>query len=314
MQPFQFTLSNNGTVAGIHSIPPPSGSRVSHRPLIVALHGGCYDKQYFDAAPDYSASLASEAFGIPFVSIDRPSYGGTSSILPIPEGTDFFQETGVWYHRYIFPKLWSELGVPNQCSCIVVLAHSLGVMGGIIAAALHAQDNAPLYPLGGLIANGMGNTQSEFMLSTPPQFLSVGPDHVLFPPESKDTVMFKPGTVTREILGHTERLNAVSPLAEVAHFAAQWLPTWKEKWAAQVSAPVMFCLVDDDPFFLVTEEEIDVCVRAFKNSSRVDGSFVKGAPHCMELSHWSRGWYARCFGFAMECAASLACLNRNTKA
>ena len=315
MQPFQFTLSNNGTVAGIHSIPPPSRSQINHRPLIVALHGGCYDKQYFDSAPKYSASLASEAFGVPFVSIDRPSYGGTSSILPIPEGTDFYKETGVWLHRYIFPKLWSEIGVPNQCSCIVILAHSLGVMGCIVAAALHAQDNAPLYPLGGLIANGMGNTQSESMRSgPPPKYLSVGPDHVLFTPEIKDTVMFKPGTVSAEALEHTERLNAVSPLAEVALFPTLWLPTWKEKWAAQVSAPVMFCLVDDDPFFAVTQEELDVCVRAFKNSARVDRSLIRGAPHCMELSHWSQGWYARCFGFAMECAASFACSNRNIKA
>lgn len=51
-------------------------------------------------------------------------------------------------------------------------------------------------------------------------------------------------------------------------------------------APVMFSLVEDDRFFLADEQEIDTCVRAFKNSSRVNRSLIRGAPHCMELSYW----------------------------
>jgi hypothetical protein len=309
MQPFRFTLSNNGTVAGVHSIPSSSASPVDYRPLIVGLHGGCYDHQYFDATHKFSASLASIAFGVPFVSIDRPSYGGTSSILPIPKGSDFPQETGLWLHRYILPKLWSEIGLPNQCNCIVLLCHSLGVMGGVVAAALYAQDETPLYPLGGLIASGMGDKQSLFMKSTAPSFITVDADHAMFPLDAKDAIMFKPGTVASEVLEHSERLNAVSPLPETNQFAAVWLPTWKERWAVYVSTPVMFSLVEDDPFFVATEKEIETCVRAFKNSVRVDGSLVRGAPHCVELSHWSQGWYARCFGFAMECSASFASAN-----
>ncbi|RYP53598.1 hypothetical protein DL768_001462 [Monosporascus sp. mg162] len=305
MQPFRCTLSNNGTVTGVHSIPPPSSSPVDYRPLIVGLHGGCYDSQYFDATPKYSASLASVAFGVPFVSIDRPSYGGTTSILPIPEGSDFPQETGVWLHHYILPKLWSDFGAPNQCNCVVLLCHSLGVMGGIVAAALHAHDEKPLYPLGGLIASGMGDKQPSSMSSNPPSFEIADSGYTTFPLEAKDAVMFKPGTVAAEVLEQSERLNSPAPRAETTLFPAVWLSVWKEKWAAHVSAPVMFCLVDDDPFFVVNEEELGSCVRAFKNSVRVDGSLVRGAPHCMELSYWSQGWYARCFGFAMECSASM---------
>lgn len=157
MQSFKFPLSNNGTVTGVQSIPPESVRSSEYYPLIVGLHGGTYDSQYFDATPKVSASLASVAFGVPFIAIDRPSYDGTSSILPIPEDSSFHHETGCWMHRYILPKLWSEVGVPNRCSCIVLLCHSLGVMGGTVAAALHAQDETPLYPLGGLIASGFGN-------------------------------------------------------------------------------------------------------------------------------------------------------------
>ncbi|KAM0548862.1 hypothetical protein ACHAPJ_009718 [Fusarium lateritium] len=305
MQPFKLTLSNDGTVTGLHSIPSHLEPSTSHRPLIIGLHGGCYDSKYFDATPNYSASKYSESFGVPFVSIDRPSYGGTSSVLPVPEGSDFHRETGVWLHSYIIPKLWTEFGEPNQCNCVVLLCHSLGVMGGVIVAALHAQDDAPLYPLGGLIASGMGHTQSISMKSSPAKPQQEG--YLEFAPDVKDAVMFKPSTVAAEVLDQTERLNAPAPLAETTTFPSVWLPIWKEKWAAQVTSPVMFSLVDDDPFFVSDQEELNGCLKAFKKSVRVDGSWMRGAPHCVELSYWSQGWYARCFGFALECATSIGC-------
>lgn len=307
MQSFRYTFGDNGTVTGALFVPPSPASPLTYRPLIIGMHGGCYDHQYFDATPKYSASVASAAFGVPFVSIDRPSYGGTSSVLPIPQGTDFFEQSAILLHQKILPELWRKIGVPNHCNCVVLLCHSLGVMPGIITAALHAQDEKPLYPLGGLIASGMGDKQSSVMTSgDPPSFIPVDENFALFPLEAKDKVMFKPATFDPEILGHSERLNTASPVTEVTQFAAAWLPVWKEKWAAHVSVPVMFSLVDDDPFFVSTEDEIETCVKAFARSVRVDGSLLRGAPHCVELSHWSQGWYARCFGFAMECAATFS--------
>lgn len=306
MQSFNLKLSNDAVVAGIHSIPPPSTSPVDRRPLIVALHGGTYDCQYFDATPVHTAFISSTAFGVPFISIDRPCYGRTSSFLPVPEGSDFNRETGSSLHNYILPALWTEFGITNGCHCIVLLCHSFGVMGGIVAAAMHGQDEKPPYPLGGVIASGLGDKQSPFMKTAPQLHDSVGPDHVLMSLEAKDRVMFRPGTVSQEVLNCSEHLNAIFPSAELRDFVQVWFNTWKNDWAANVVAPVMFSLVDDDPFFVTTEEELKSCLVAFEKSVRVDGSLVKGAPHCMELSYWSQGWYARCFGFAMECAASFA--------
>nr|XP_036580500.1 uncharacterized protein CTRU02_09730 [Colletotrichum truncatum]KAF6788412.1 hypothetical protein CTRU02_09730 [Colletotrichum truncatum] len=305
MQPFKLALSNNGSVTGLHSIPPKSTLSASPRPLIVGLHGGGYDSQYFDATEEHSAAVMSVSLNVPFISIDRPSYDGTSSILPVPEGSDFNQETGIWLHRYILPKLWSEYVIPNDCNSIVLLCHSLGVMGGVVAASLHAQDEQAAYPLGGLIASGMGQTQSLFMKDTPPSFESVDQNYARLPPSAKDSVMFKPNTVAPEVLAQTERLDAPMPIAEAAFFPQVWLPNWKQKWAAHVVVPVMFTLVDNDPFFEVNEAELEGCARAFNSSIRVDTSIAKGAPHCMELSYLSHGWYARSFGFALECAAEL---------
>lgn len=307
MPSLRYTLSNNGVVTGAYSVPTASASTLpDQRPLVVGLHGGGYDHQYFEATPKYSAAKTANGLGVPFVAIDRPCYGGTTSIFPPPENTTFPHETGTWLHRYILPKLWTEIGLPNRCTCIVLLCHSLGVMGGIVAASLHAQDPAPAYPLGGIIASGLGDKQSTFMTTTQPENVADRDNYSLAPVALKDKLMFKPGTVESEVLEQSERLNAPSPPSETALFAKTWLPSWKEKYAAHVRVPVMFCLVEDDVFFMANEEELTVCVQAFKRSLRVDGSLINGAPHCIELSKWSQGWYARCFGFALECATTLA--------
>ncbi|GFF58955.1 hypothetical protein IFM46972_11252 [Aspergillus udagawae] len=115
----------------------------------------------------------------------------------------------------------------------------------------------------------MGNTQSSFMKSTPPAFINIDTDHVLFPPDKKDAIMFKPETTVPKILELCDHLNAVSPLPEIVQFPAVWLPVWKEKWAAQVSVPVMFTLVEDDPFFIANKDELEICVQAFKNSFKL---------------------------------------------
>lgn len=305
MKPFALQLSNGANLSGIHSIPPQSeGSAKSKKfPLLVGLHGGTYDCHYFDADPAHSASVSSVAFGVPFVSIHRPDYGGTSSLQPIAKGS---KETGSWLHSYILPALWSEFGEPNGCNCIVLLCHSLGVMGGIIAGALHGQDDNPSYPLGGVIVSGLGEKLLPGMEENPFQEPNVSDDKVLFPVDVKDSLMFRPGTVHPGILEQSDRLNSPSPILEIDSLRSWWLPIWRDEWASKVTAPVMFGLSEQDCFFVGTEEHARDCASAFGRSVRVDSSFIKGAPHCLELSYWSQGWYARCFGFALECSVSFS--------
>ncbi|KAJ8128524.1 hypothetical protein O1611_g5110 [Lasiodiplodia mahajangana] len=310
MEPFKLSLSNGGTVAGILSLPPRSTSPLEYRPLVVGLHGSTYDCHYFNADPKHTASISSTGFGIPFISIDRPCYGGTSSFLPIPEGSSFPQETGSWLHHYILPALWSKFGVPNGCNCIVLLCHSLGAISGIVTAAMHAQDEKPQYPLGGIIISGIGDEQHPYMKENPISEPNNPPHHHRIPIPHKDAMMFQPETFHPDILQHSERLDSPAPFAEFEGLTNHWLPSWADQWASHVKAPVMFALAERDCFFVVTEECVRRCASAFVNSVRVDSSLVKNAPHCLELSYWSQGWYARCFGFAVECSASFALSNR----
>lgn len=306
MQPFELPLVDQGIVTGIHNIPPCGSSHPRFRPLVVALHGATFDCRYFDANSSSPASTVSSALGFPFISIDRPGYGKTPSFRSIPEGSNFPKETGLWLHRHSLPSLWSTYGTTNQCTCIVLLCHSLGAMGGIVAAALHGQDNDSSYPLGGLIVSGLGHRLLSSMQEDPFHEPNFSLDRVLFPLGAKNNLMFRPGTVTPEVLELAAQLNVPAPFAELESLRRSWLPCWRNEWAHYVKVPVMLGIAENDCFFEGTEQHVKDCLTAFRSSPRTDGSLLRKAPHCLELSYWSHGWYAHCFGFAVECSATFA--------
>ncbi|RMZ08813.1 hypothetical protein D0862_03814 [Hortaea werneckii] len=320
MEPLNLVLSGGTTVTGIHNTPTSSQiTSPRSRPLIVAFHGGSYECHYFDADAQHTAKIPSDTYGIPFISLDRPDYGGTSSVLPVPEGSSFPIEEGKRMHEHIFPALWTQKGIPNGCSCLIIVCHSLGSMAGIVAAALCSEEENPSYPLGGLIFSGLADKHQSGIDSPFPE-PNVGPYHFRYPVQGKDSMMFRPGTVDPRILEQSERLNAPIPLPEMKSLYEYWINNWKEDWARRVRVPVMYALPGQDCFFESTTENAqqtmgafinsprveEQTMGAFINSPRVEGGLILGAPHCMELSHWSQGWYARCFGFALECAAHAA--------
>lgn len=114
-------------------------------------------------------------------------------------------------------------------------------------------------------------------------YIRTDPGHLLISLDIKDEVMFRPGTCSAEVSAQSERLNGVIPEVEIQHFRGVWLPSWKEKWAGRVQAPVIFALVEDDTFFEATTQEIESCVAAFRKSVRVDGSLIGGAPHSLVI-------------------------------
>lgn len=307
MESFSFILQNGTTVAGISLMPSNTTKNASRTPLVIGIHGGGYNSDYFHADANHTAAIPSEAYGVPFVAFDRPYYGGTRPVEPIPSAANYPKETGIWVHYYVLPALWQKFG--TGCSGIVLLCHSLGCQQGIVAAALHADDPKPEYPLLGIIASGFGHRVPSAFADAPPLQSNHKNEYFLQPAEQKDQIMFRPGTADPAIFRQSERLNHPVPIAEAHSTSAVWATKWRDQWAAHVTVPVMFAWAELDSWFDGTQEHLQECVEAFRKSPRVDGSWIQGAPHCMELSHWSRGWYARCFGFALECAATASAKN-----
>jgi hypothetical protein len=302
MQSFKITLPNNAVLTGIHNLLP---STVPNRtPLIVALHGGTYTAKYFDVDTNHTASIASNGLGVPFVAINRPGYKESTSFYPIPDGSSYPEEFGTWLHQFILPAVWSEFGKPSGCNCIVLHCHSLGTTGAIIAASMHAKETNKSYPLAGISTSGFGS-RIGVAFSSPHEPGASQSTPVLFPPEVKDSLMLQEGHADPEIYKHTAGLNHEMPGEEISSVESVWFSKWTV-WAEAVEVPIMIGLAGHDLMWKGTEEHLKDYISNFTKSERVDSSIVTGAPHNMELSYWAKGWYARCFGFASECAAGFA--------
>ncbi|KAJ0147870.1 hypothetical protein HZ326_9479 [Fusarium oxysporum f. sp. albedinis] len=303
MEPFKLSLQDGTVLSGISNI-PSSPSTLKHGPLVVGLHGGCYTSHYFDATPEYSARGISEALSVPFVAIDRPDYRDTTPVGSIPEGSSYPEQWGRRLHESILPALWKEYGLANACTCIVLHCHSLGANGAIVTSSLHATSSSPAYPLGGIVISGFGSllqdTGGHVSQPDPP------PSYLNIPVEVKDKTLLLPGTADETVYAQSERLDHAIPFEELAALRKSWLGEWKEKWGVNVTVPVMIALAERDHYWVATEEHLKDFKEGFPKSERVDLSVVKAAPHNLELSYWGPGWYARSFGFAVECAVSLA--------
>jgi pimeloyl-ACP methyl ester carboxylesterase len=88
-------------------------------PLIVAVHGGGYTSEYFDAG-EYSLLDRAAAAGVPSIAIDRPGYGA-STALPhgdraVPRNAEVLQSA--------IAKLWNERD--HDAAGIVIVGHSIG--------------------------------------------------------------------------------------------------------------------------------------------------------------------------------------------
>ena len=68
--------------------------------------------------------------------------------------------------------------------------------------------------------------------------------------------------------------------------------------------PILYALGERDWLWEGTKEAVEEFMAAFPKCPRPDGSLVQDAPHALEWSRMSQGWYARCFGWAMEVCAS----------
>ncbi|EFX05904.1 hypothetical protein CMQ_3973 [Grosmannia clavigera kw1407] len=312
MKSFKITLLDGTVISGLHTVHGPPAQWAcppKYRPLVVGLHGGSYSSSYFDATPTCTAQTLSSALDVPFVAIDRPGYGETTPVTPVPEGSDFSAEWGTLLHRVILPALWLEFGLPNGCKGIVLHCHSFGVTGAIVAAALHALDATQAaaspanYRLAGLVLSGFG-TQLKPTGGHPTQ-PDPPPSHIRIPVAVKDSTLLLPGTAADEVYAQADRLDHPMPLPEIASLRHPWLDTWRERWGVHVTVPILLALAGRDHYWHATAEHLDEFAAAFPKSTRIDTSILAAAPHNIELSYWGPGWYAHSFGFAIECVTSL---------
>ncbi len=303
MEPITLTLANGATLTGLANLPPKTVHTPRYRPLIIGLHGGSYSGSYFDVNSTHTASLPSNALSVPFIAINRPNYAGSTSFYPIATNSSDPETYGTWLHRFILPLIWETFGIPHGCNSIILHCHSLGTTGAVIAAATHSQESPEdrKYPIAGIVISGFG---TDIIATDSSQVAPEGPEFVNFPPDIKDALMMPNGTCDPSVYEHTTRLNLPCPSREIQDIWTAWLARVRTEWAPFVKVPVMIGVAELDCYWKGTKESVRDFMSIFTGSGRVEGGVIRGAPHNLEMSYWGSGWYARSFGFGLECAAS----------
>ena len=303
MKQFQLDLDGGGSVSGRLSIPPNTSDN-RYLPLLVCLHGGSYDSEYFDASPEYSISRISNALGIPVVAIDRPGYGDTRQpeVPPTPD-TSYAQLQGKFVNDKILPRLWQEYGVPSGAAAIVLLSHSIGGMMATVSAGSYKGTEG--YPLAGFITSGIGAGLNPKVSSNFKDLVAPDKDFMTFPPAVKDIAMLQlpeKNLADPTVTEFSERLNRPTPIAEFLEINSQWLSYWN-KYSHAINVPVMYGISEFDELWASTIDAMERYRDSFPSSPKVEASIIPRAPHCIELSYQSRSWMTKCCGFALECAA-----------
>lgn len=331
--PFSLPLANGATLTGISYIPPnltstPNGAR----PLLVNIHGAVNTGHYYDTSPEYSGSVMAERLGLPVVAIHRPCYAESTSFLPLPApapdedvtttatarpSSSFYHETAHWLHLYIFPVVWTHFGVPNGCTALVTNSHSMAAAPSLIAAATFCRERAgaadsPAYPLGGLILSGWGTRPVPHDWNAVGlDFGNIQPGHVTWPDPLKRMIMMSEpelDAADQALLGplvdaQNRGPGIAMPLEEMSDLM-RW-PTYWPVVAPQITLPIFFGLGDQEWLWTGSQAHLDEIHAGLVNCPRFDGSVVLGAPHALEWSYGAQGWWARCFGWAVEVAAAM---------
>ncbi|KAJ6441594.1 bZIP transcription factor [Purpureocillium lavendulum] len=299
MEPFTLRLANGVTVAGIANIPPSSTSGRNRRPLIVGIHGAGYSSHYFDSDATHAAKTLSDALDVPFVAFDRPGYGSSSPIGRVPDGSTFAEENATHLHQAILPALWTTFGARNGCACVVLHCHSLGTPSAIIAATLHAEDPEPGYPLGGIAFSGIGSQSHPDILAFRARQWRGEPGT-----ETLQDLMLPRWAADADVIDHDGSLRQHPPVEDIETATQVWAPRWRADWAPRVQVSMLVGLAGRDRIWEGSREHLRDIAGGFTACPTVEELLLPGAPHNIEMSYWAPAWYARTFGFALDCALS----------
>jgi pimeloyl-ACP methyl ester carboxylesterase len=243
------------------------------------------------------------------VAIDRPGYG-TSTGLPttLQEGDSWHQQEGRHLHRQILPAIWNHFGQRSGATSMVMMAHSLGAPGSIVAAALHAE--APqAYPLSGAIWAGCGFRTRMPVEAAHAMLAGKTPDDRFGFPKELGLLNYLGGNnssfVDDEVYALLEADDIVTTMSygEFYDAALQWPHYWKT-YAEKVRVPIMYVVPEEDALVNSSAAALEEFAQACSNAAKVDRGTVPKAPHCLEWTVWSRAWMTRCCGFAAECVSA----------
>jgi pimeloyl-ACP methyl ester carboxylesterase len=298
---FALKLSNGAKLTGLQYAPSSVHEQAlsKGRPLLVLIHGGTCTPYHFDLTDDHTYSNVADALNIPIVAIDRPGYGGTTTFLPLNDAEDdggrllYHLETARWLHEHIFPALWQEFGIKTGCTGLVGLGHSMAGEQVVIVGGLYSRDQAPAYPLKGIVIYGMGCR----MVDRPELREGFEPDQpfpnqIFFQDHAIERLMLSESSLELcedNIYPNVTKMVVGMPVEELLAHVIWWLPNFRQ-YAGEINVPVLYQLGAFDWLWETSEEHVKEFGQAFIQCPRFDGALVADAPHAIEWSQVGKSW------------------------
>jgi pimeloyl-ACP methyl ester carboxylesterase len=257
-------------------------------PLVVAVHGGGYTSAYFDV-PGYSLLDRAAALGVPIIAVDRPGYGGSSSVPT--NGSVFLANAEALEH--LIGELWRTHGA--GAAGVVLIGHSIGVPISLAIAA-----HTPEWPLLGVAVSGC-------LLREPEHFAAIWasiPDLTLrSPDDQKATRMFGPDWTRRDDMPEAAYF-ANEPVlkAELVESSSSWHSLFRDL-APRISVPVHLRIGEFDALWIADDEQIAEFAAALTSSPSVDAAFFPAAGHAIDYHRVGAAFQTQQLAFALHCAA-----------
>jgi pimeloyl-ACP methyl ester carboxylesterase len=262
-------------------------------PLIIALHGGGHNANYFDV-PSYSLLDAANAQGISAIALDRPGYGKSPSKLG---NRPTLSDQAIMINEAI-SAIWLEMGKGH--TGVVLVGHSIGAAITMMIAA--DQRN---WPLLGIALSGIGHIKSE-MQKVMQEQMAAAPDQDVrnIPVQARTALAFgQDGLFDNEMPELTSCSHAPSITSEARDVIENWLSILPEV-ALKITVPVHFRLGTQDGLWVMNDTTLSDFTAMLSSAPLIDAAILPGIGHCIDFHNSGPQFHRDQIEFAIGCNAN----------
>jgi len=237
-------------------------------PLLVCIHGGGCNGQYFDLK-GCSTLAAARARGFGVLLVNRPGYAGN----PIPPSASPVAASVPLIRRFI-DEVRASTGLGS--TGVAIIGHSIG---GTVAFRLAAE--AGDWPVIAVAISAIGDAVGPAMAGVGVERSAVRIDA----PAGLDALLFDNGghPLSWKPLASLRRATEPWLIPEVVEILDRWPLEWPEV-AAGVSAPIHFRLAEHERLWETGKPVVNRMAAQLSGAPRIDAALLAGGGHLYEAS------------------------------
>ncbi|MDF8335757.1 alpha/beta hydrolase [Novosphingobium cyanobacteriorum] len=257
--------------------------------LVIALHGGGYDANYWHVGDQYDGSLLRLGAGLGFdvLALDRPGYGASSGVSP--GGFTLEQQADI---------LFALLDSINDDRPVYLVGHS---MGGILAVMMAADDRGAR--LSGIDVSGVPlhyppDMRKQLALSLEGDAGSIGTSAPPSPERLRE-MFYGPDDSFDPALAALVDGKNVAPLAEVRNAANA--PDVLPPLMRDVRVPVQWTIAEHERSSTGGKDMLNFVASNLPECPHLATFWQKQSGHNISIHHVGLAYHLRALAFFSEC-------------